>query len=347
MPSSDKLTISVIIPVRNGGENFRRCLSSLAEAIPAPDEIIVVADGDSDCSWRAAETLGARVIKLPVSGGPGKARNHGARVAAGDVLLFIDSDVVIPPETVGKIAVIFRDDLALAALFGSYDDAPGAVNFLSQYKNLLHHYVHQTARADASTFWGGCGAIRRKVFLALDGFDETYRHPSIEDIELGYRLRQAGYRILLCKGLQVKHLKRWGALSLLKSDFLHRALPWTELTLRHRRLLNDLNLRLSDRVSGVLACALAASLVGAWWKIGLLGLATALGLLLLALNAPLYLFFHRKRGLKFTLQALLWHWFYYLYSAVAFAVGALLYLARNGASRTSRLSKANLPTGRS
>ena len=134
---------------------------------------------------------------------------------------------------------------------------------------------------------------------------------------------------------------------MLKSDLLHRALPWTELTLRRRSLLNDLNLRLSSRVSAALACGLAASLVGAWWRIGLLGLATALGLLLLALNAPLYLFFYRKRGLRFTLQALLWHWFYYLYSAVAFATGALLHIANRSLSGTSRLSKAILPMGRS
>ena len=78
--------------------------------------------------------------------------------------------------------------------------------------------------------------------LALGGFDEGYRQPSIEDIELGYRLKQAGHRIRLCKALQVKHLKRWSVVSLLKSDFFDRALPWTELILRDRRVINDLNL---------------------------------------------------------------------------------------------------------
>ena len=347
MPSSGHPTISAIVPVHNGGEHFHRCLKNLSQADPPPREIIVVADGETDGSSRVAETFGARVIRLPVTGGPARARNHGARAATGDVLLFIDSDVVVPPDTVGKVAAIFKDDPALAALLGSYDDEPGATNFLSQYKNLLHHYVHQTAREDASTFWGACGAIRREVFLVLDGFDESYRHPSIEDVELGYRLRQAGYSIRLCKELQVKHLKRWGVLSLLTSDLLHRALPWTELTLRRRHLLNDLNLRLSSRVSAALACGLAASLVGAWWRIGLLGLATALGLLLLALNAPLYLFFYRKRGLRFTLQAVPWHWFYYLYSTAAFATGALLHIANRSLSGTLRLSKAILPMGRS
>ena len=44
--------------------------------------------------------------------------------------------------------------------FGSYDDTPTDRGFVSRYKNLLHHYVHQTARREASTFWTGLGAVR-------------------------------------------------------------------------------------------------------------------------------------------------------------------------------------------
>jgi GT2 family glycosyltransferase len=237
MPLSAKPAISVIIPVHNGGENFRRCLSSIAEAIPPPDEIIAVLDGDTDVSRRLAESFGARAVKLPVPEGPARARNLGAYASQHEILFFIDSDVAICPDAVGQIVAAFRNDPSLAAVFGSYDDEPGATNFLSQYKNLLHHYVHQKGREDASTFWGACGAIRREIFLAVDGFDERYRYPSIEDIEMGYRLKQAGLRIRLLKSLQVKHLKSWDLVSLVKSDVFHRALPWTELILRDRRFI--------------------------------------------------------------------------------------------------------------
>jgi glycosyltransferase involved in cell wall biosynthesis len=328
-------TISVIIPVYNGGENFQKCLESLAHAAPPPDEIIVVSDGDTDGSWRRAESFGFRVLRLPSPGGPGRARNFGARAAKSDILLFIDSDVAIPPDAAGRIAAIFEADSALDALFGSYDDAPEATNFLSQVKNLMHHFVHQSAREEASTFWGACGAVRRELFLALDGFDESYRQPSIEDVELGYRLKQAGRKMLLCKSLQVKHLKRWRAGSLLKSDLLHRALPWTELMLRHGRLLNDLNFRPSSRASALLACGLAASLIAAWWTVWALGCAALLVLSLLALNAPLYGFFYRKRGFNFLLRAVLWHWSYYFYSALAFAAGSAVYLVRRNRTASS------------
>ena len=97
----------------------------------------------------------------------------------------------------------------IAALFGSYDDEPGEPNFLSQYRNLLHHYVHQQGREDASTFWGGCGAIRRDVFLAIGGLTKGMFRPSVEDIELGTGSEKPATESELCKSLQVKHLKRW------------------------------------------------------------------------------------------------------------------------------------------
>ena len=129
-----------------------------------------------------------------------------------------------------------KEDPGLAAAIGSYDDAPGETNFLSQYKNLLHHYVHQTGNPEASTFWGACGAIRREVFLTMGGFNEEYSRPCIEDIELGYRLKRAGFTIRLEKELQIKHLKRWDIVSLVKTDFFSRALPWTALILEIQRV---------------------------------------------------------------------------------------------------------------
>lgn len=335
------LKISVIIPVHNGGASFRRCLSSLAEAVPSPSEIIVVVDGDTDGSWLLAKEFGAKVLRTPTRSGPALARNLGARAAFGDILFFVDADVAICPDAISQVAIAWDREPDLAALIGSYDEAPGATNFLSQYKNLLHHYVHQTASESASTFWGACGAIRREVFLSMGGFNESYRQPSIEDIELGYRLKQAGYKIKLCKTLQVKHLKRWGVVSLLKADFFYRALPWTELILRDGKLINDLNLQFSSRVSVMLAFGLLGALVGTPWWSGFFAVAGVLLVSLLVLNAPVYRFFMRKRGLWFALQVIPWHWLYYLYSGLAFAIGTLAYQSRKWRSTLAGLSTTN------
>ncbi|MEM9002163.1 MAG: glycosyltransferase [Cyanobacteria bacterium P01_F01_bin.86] len=329
-------SISIVVPVHNGGELFRDCLASLEKAASTFDELIVVADGDTDGSWRLAEPQGAKIIRLPETGGPARARNRGAQTAQGDILFFVDADVCISSKAVKRIADTFERDSNLAALIGSYDDAPGASNFLSQYRNLLHHYTHQTACAEASTFWGACGAIRRDVFMAIGGFDESYRRPSIEDIELGYRLKSHGYRIRLDKHIQVKHLKRWQAGSMLKADFFYRALPWTELILRERGLINDLNLKTSSRISVVLAYAsillLVASLISTFsTQINSLLLTMACLMVvttLLSINLPIYRFFWRKRGKYFAAKVVPWHCLYYLYSGLAFAVGWLRYRTR-------------------
>ena len=107
---------------------------------------------------------------------------------------------------IGRVVEAFQRNPALGALFGSYDAAPAVGNFISQYKNLFHHYVHQNAAIRSSSFWSGFGAIRREVFERAGGFSTVYRRPSVEDIELGYRLWQQGIQTQLVKDLQVTHL---------------------------------------------------------------------------------------------------------------------------------------------
>lgn len=320
--------VSVVIPVHNGGPPFRECLSSLAGTDPPPHEVIVVADGGEDADTKTGEELGAQVLATPARSGPGIARNLGANAASGDIVFFIDADVAVPPDTIAKVAGVFDRERHVAAIFGSYDDAPGQTNFLSQYKNLSHHYFHQTANERASTFWSGCGAVRREPFLAAGGFDHQYGGPCVEDIELGYRLRDAGHEIRLHKGLQVKHLKQWRLGGFLKAEVLYRAVPWTELILRHRHVGADLNLRLSARVSLVAAYGLPAALLAALAWPPSLFIAGGLAALLLLANAPLYLFFLRKRGPLFALMTIPWNWFYYLYGGLGFAIGVVRHLLR-------------------
>jgi hypothetical protein len=208
-------------------------------------------------------------------------------------------------------------------VIGSYDLDPAAPGVVSQYKNLLHHYVHQHSKKNAATFWGACGAVRRDVFSLLGGFDERYRRPSVEDIEFGYRLRAAQYSIRLIRTLQVKHLKQWSFLSLLRSDILDRALPWTELILQYRQLHNDLNLRHSDRVSVVLVfCLISLAFMGTWTPRQHVALVLLIALLLL-LNMSLYKFFMSQRGIAFTGAAIGLHWLSFVYSGMAFIVGTV------------------------
>ncbi len=263
---AEPIAISVIVPVRNDPENLELCLLALDASSYSDYEIIVVDDASIDHTAAVADAHGVRLLRQEQRGGPAAARNRAASVARHPYLFFVDADVCVEPTTLEKMATKFRHDPTVDAVFGSYDAFPGAPNVLSQYRNLLHHFVHQAGNEETFSFWSGCGAIRKAVFLKLGGFDVGFDNASVEDIELGDRLRHAGHRIALVKTIQVKHMKRWTLVPMIRTDIQKRAIPWTLLLLRQGKIPNDLNLRHSQRLSALCAAALVATLaIGSWF----------------------------------------------------------------------------------
>lgn len=377
--------ISVVVPVRNDPERLRKCLLSLRGSSHVDHEVIVVDDASTDSTPEVAAELGVRLLQLERRSGPGVARNHGARAAKGEIVVFVDADVCVHADTLAGFCRAFSGAPTPDAVFGAYDLSPPEPNLISQYKNLAHHFVHSEAAGEAATFWAGCGAVRRETFLRLGGFDPAYERPSIEDIELGVRLRRSGGRIVLRPEIQGTHLKRWTLAGLLKSDFWDRAVPWTELILRDKQLPDTLNLKAAQRLSagltygacglllvaaafrpaaallpllllvfvwaaetasglrsravrlsmlGVSAVALAAfALLGATLGPWLFALAPPVAAVVV-LNRRFYAFFWRQRGPLFTLCVVPLHLAYFVYSGIAFGVGALRHWARRAPSST-------------
>lgn len=334
-------TLSVVIPVYNGGPDFERCLDALTASEFHEYQIVVVDDASTDGSFDVARARGVEVLGLVARRGPAAARNRGVAHARGSVILFLDADVVVRGDTLARVAAFFHARPGVAALFGSYDDAPAARNFVSQYKNLLHHFVHRRSSSEAETFWAGCGAVRREAFEAVGGFDERkYTRPSVEDIELGHRLRRAGFEIVLDRELQVKHLKRWTLASLLRTDVLSRALPWSKLILEDRRMVNDLNLRVRDRISAALVWLIVVLLVLSYFYTAFLFGALAASAFVFLLNLPFLCFLRRRRGSWFALRSFGMMALYYFYSAGAFAFCYALHTSRR-ARKFAKLRRAD------
>ncbi len=323
---SKPVFVSVIVPVYNGGQYLDQCLAAIRASSYSRYEVIVVGNGSTDDSLAIARKHEVVILHCPGPSGPGAARNSGAEGARGEILFFVDADVVVHPDTLARVVANFHRAPGIAAVFGSYDDSPAAQNFLSQYKNLLHHFVHQHANSEATTFWGGCGAVRREVFRKVGGFDQNrYPKASIEDIELGCRMHRLGYRLLLDRQLQATHLKEWRLGSLLRADIFCRAVPWTKLVLERQGLINDLNLQISQRVSaGMVACACLLLPLGILQPVIWSGLVLPLGIVLF-LNRKLFAFFLRRRGARFATLAFPMHLLYYLYSGVTFGVYRSIY----------------------
>jgi GT2 family glycosyltransferase len=261
-----------------------------------------------------------RILATGDRGGPARARNLAAESAAGDLLLFVDADVELESDAVERIREAFVVDPDLVAVFGSYDDEPLCPGVVSRFRNLLHHHTHAAHPGPAVTFWSGCGAILRSRFLDLGGFDEGFRFPSVEDIELGMRITAAGGRILLDPAIRCKHAKSWSLASMIYTDVVHRARPWTRLIASRRLLAPVLNVDWRGRSSGVLAVLAVVMALAAirwpsagWWAAGCLA-----GVV--ALNAGFYRLCLQKRGPVFMLAAIALHWLYFVYSSLTFGV---------------------------
>ena len=336
------MKLTVIIPVHNGGAGFDRCLRGLMSSRTLPDEVIVVDDASTDASAEVAQRYGAEVVRLlPPPHGPAFARNRGGEIAHAEVLFFTDADVLLHPDALGLAVETLQRDTTIDACFGSYDDMPAAEGLVSQYKNLLHHYVHQHGAESAGTFWTACGAIRKTAFQEAGGFSEAHKKPSIEDIELGTRLRCQGKKIRLVKAMQATHLKRWTFRELLRSDIFRRAVPWSRVILAEPRASKDLNLNASARWSAAAVLAfILACIAGFFFPLFFIA-AAAMAASLFLLNFDLYRFFKQKRGWFFVVRVIPLHWFYFFYSATTFATVVALAIPSRVLRRGTRASHRN------
>ncbi len=337
--SGDRPRLTVVVPAHDARGVLPACLQALlASDLPRSEwELVVVDDASRDDTAELATGVADRVIRLEDGpNGPAFARNRGVEAAGGHVVVFIDADVCVHADTLSRFAAHFRDASDLVAVFGAYDDQPGAGGFLSVYRNLLHRYVHERDAGDAETFWAGCGAVRRDAFREVGGFDETrFPRPQIEDIELGYRLRDRGGRILIDPEIQAKHLKRWTLRGMVKTDLMDRGIPWMRLLLErgpHARA--SLNVGAAEKVRTLLVgMALAALAAGALVPSAPAGFA-GLGLLILVTvsNFALYRWFARRRGALFALAVVPLQILYYLINGAAAGTGMLLHAAQRGGS---------------
>ena len=322
--ASGQPAISVVIPVCNGAGTLHACLESVYKSAFADFEVVVVDDGSVDGTASVAGSFPCSLLELPKNSGAATARNIGARESHGYIIFFLDADILIRPQTLGMIVHAFSERPDVDALFGSYTKECASAGFFSRYKNLLHHYTHQTSNQNAVTFCTGFGAVRREVFFRLGGFDPRWRF--LEDIEFGHRLHLRGHRILLYKELQLTHCKRYTLSSLIRSDLIGRAIPWTQLILETRVVRSDLNLQWHNLLSVPLSYLIL--IWPALFRMARLPL--FLGLLPLfsfvALNCRFLAFAYRQYGLLFAAGSCLMSWFSYLYSGLGLVMGVGRYL---------------------
>ncbi len=208
-----RLLLSVVIPTYNSWDSVERLLASLAKSSYRQFEIII--GDDASHTQKTAELLrlmGRKIgvkrpllIRLPVNRGPAAARNSGAKKAKGNVLVFLDADVVVYPDTLLRIAEKFIDDADLTAITGVWDKHQKTRAFFPQFKALRDWSYWTNERGSDGYYYlfsTRVAAIKTDVFTRLGRFNEAFRE--MEDVELTYRIAKR-YAIIFAPDVRVHH----------------------------------------------------------------------------------------------------------------------------------------------
>ncbi|MCS7137355.1 MAG: glycosyltransferase family 2 protein, partial [Candidatus Caldarchaeum sp.] len=165
---------SVIIPTFNEERHIKACIESLLKQDLKDMEIIVVDNGSKDKTTAIVEEYISkhpekiRLIGLDKNYGPGGARNMGAEAARGDVLVFLDADMVFPPEYVRKLVEPILNQGVVSTVHGE--------ELVANTDNPWVKVQGQARKSKQTRIGEAFRAIRRDVFLKHGGFDPSLHY---------------------------------------------------------------------------------------------------------------------------------------------------------------------------
>jgi len=299
--------ISIVIPVKNSKQTIGECIESAKSSGSNNIEIVVVDDNSSDGSIDIAKGYGCKVVKSEGMGGVAAARNAGAKKAKGEIILFMDSDIILRKNAFELIREDFEKK-DVEAVIGIQSKELRFLNFFSQYKNLWMRYTYLKLPDFVSLFYTSIASIKKDAFLKTGGFDPKYRIPDVEDTEFGQRLRDLGFRVYLDKNLEVEHLKYYNLISILKTDF-YRSSGLIKMVLRRgiEKFLSRNETSVPSSFMAQLPFSLSFSVFLLYFLISgniLAGLISMVSVLIfLILNWDFFSFLKREKGISFTVKS--------------------------------------------
>ena len=196
--------VSVVIPTYNRRPILEKCLLALEQQQTSGTpveryEVVVVDDGSTDGTptWLRQNTDRFAHVRLieQVHGGPAEGRNRGVEHARGDVIVFIDSDLVVTPVFLAKHAEALQQSWSRTGdrLCFTYGAVINTANFEEPTKER-----HKLRDLSWAYFATGNVAIDRSVLQRSGLFDTGFRLYGWEDLELGERLRRMRVRLIKC-----------------------------------------------------------------------------------------------------------------------------------------------------
>lgn len=333
VPEPATPAVSVVIPVFNAAKTMPAVLEAVYNSVFKDFEIVVVHDCSTDKTCEVLEGLKSRfpyrLIEFPENRGVSKARNTGAREARGEIILFIDADCIIQPDTIGRCVAELRKGESIA-IGGAYTKDAWDEDFFSNFQSLYIHHV-ETKTEHPDYIATHCMALRKSTFEEFGGFKEDYfigHAASVEDVELSHRMLAAGHQISRPRGVEVRHIFGFGLKKSVKNA-IKKSKYWTMYSLHHKDVTKDSGAASHELKVNVLTQSLNVVLITAalitriWW----LFIPVAF---LYALNAAasfrLFRLIRRERGWWFLIRAMAYYQLVYPF-VVAYGafVGTLKY----------------------
>lgn len=227
-PAAD---LAVVVVNYNAGEYIARCIASVVEAASGLSVDVLVVDNashDGSAQLAVERTPQARLIENPTNRGLSAAWNQGARAVDAPWILFLNPDAEICRGNLAALvgAAEHRPEVALVGpvirnpdgtIYESGRDFPGVLQAVGHAFLGPLVPANRFTRAYRQTNWdrsterevgwvsGAAMLIRRSAFEQMGGFDETYSFYG-EELDLGTRLRNAGWRVLATPALEVMHV---------------------------------------------------------------------------------------------------------------------------------------------
>lgn len=219
------MRVAVCITTHNRRGELARTLGEVAQLNPAPDEVVVVADGcvDDTVEFVRAQHGGARLIVHDVARGSVASRNEMGRATTCDVFLSLDDDSYpIERDAIGRIRALFENNarLAVAEFPQRTDERPpsleqtdfGGARFIGSYAN-------------------SGAAIRRATFAELGGYEDAFFH-MYEEPDFALRCCAAGWQVRFEPCLHIRHHWTSSQRSEVRNHQRHARNEWWSVVLR-------------------------------------------------------------------------------------------------------------------
>ena len=326
--------VSVVIPVYNGEQTIRLALEAVYASKYKDFEVVVVDDGSEDGTAQELASMNGkhpfRLFTFDRNMGVSRARNTGAAEARGRMIIFIDADVLIQPDTIGLcVERLGRGDCICVG--GAYTRDSWDQDFFSRFQSIYIHYV-ETKNQFPDYIATHCMAIKKDVFEGYGGFIEDSfigHQASVEDVEFSHRMLHEGHCLARPAEIQVMHIFRFGLVRSIRNA-VKKSKYWTMYSLQNRDVMKDsgaasweLKMNVATQTLN-LALLLAALATQFWWLLLPVALLYALNV---GVSFNLYRLMLKEHGLWFLTRGVLYFQFVYPF-AVAYGsfVGTMKYL---------------------